>query len=657
MSFFRKLFGSKKSKQRPLKKEPAHPNPVPAEPSPAKPDTAAKASPGPSNDNELITVYDQFGREMRLTREQWLNNVLLDNLKKHWEQPDELANLLVNAFQDGFFAEVQDAAEQLYAIDHNKHRSATLLAIVYMRTGDPRSAESLLTKHIAKHGEEGVVLTNLAKAKADLGKKDDSMQTLWRALELDPNQDNGLGWYEIEIKESKGAETARQALEKVAALPGSWRAHLWLARQQLSAGDLDAAMSLYRESLERSENPKPADQLVQISGDLGNGGHLPQILELVEPHFDPLTHGLQVGNNLIKANLDLGQLETVRKILDRLQLMQRPDWNEHLGFWEHELAKTRNETSKQPAGAQDINLTLVTFEGPLWIGRENPYASLFPPKPKESPVVVFQGCSIARPQIGESTQYQLSDNPGRFSRVLPMWLAETVHLNSNAVCYAVIPWNQAQNGSFVVFGAEASDDAVAHQARMDFGSAFDRPTADYAVYTHLEIQGENWTAHYRVIRTIDAKRIAEFSHPFAEGAYRQVHQRALDELRALLANEVGVQWQPNELPVNPPMEWLDHYLFRLEQCLAVRCSLMAEGEESNLSNIPEIIQGSLQYCLDAPEHLSGRLMLLHTLEGIKRQRPELVASFTEKVRKLWSQQPITQVEATEINRQLEKVLG
>ena len=51
---------------------------------------------------------------------------------------------------------------------------------------------------------------------------------------------------------------------------------------------------------------------MQISGDLGNAAHLPELLQLVEPHFVAEVHGLPVGNNLIKAHLDLGQLDAAR---------------------------------------------------------------------------------------------------------------------------------------------------------------------------------------------------------------------------------------------------------------------------------------------------------------------------------------------------------
>jgi len=56
-------------------------------------------------------------------------------------------------------------------------------------------AEKVFRNYIALHGEDGTILTNLAKIFSR--RKDDALaeQTLWHALEVDPNQSNGLDWY------------------------------------------------------------------------------------------------------------------------------------------------------------------------------------------------------------------------------------------------------------------------------------------------------------------------------------------------------------------------------------------------------------------------------------------------------------------------------
>lgn len=238
MSFFRKLFGSKKEPassptssasssavkaKLPSKKKASH--------------SAIKASPG-----EPIKGYDKFGREMLIERQDWLDSVLLGSLEKAMGNPDELATQLMQAFQDGFFAEVEGAALHLHRTDPDSSRGATLLSIIYLQTDRPAEAERVLIEYLEQHGDDGVILTNLAKAQSAQERDEESLKTLWHGLECDPNQDNGLGWYEVIHREQgsddNSARTASlDALRRVAALPGSWRAQLWIARDALEQRD------------------------------------------------------------------------------------------------------------------------------------------------------------------------------------------------------------------------------------------------------------------------------------------------------------------------------------------------------------------------------------------------------------------------------------
>ncbi len=87
------------------------------------------------------------------------------------------------------------------------------------------------------------------------GRADD---TMWRALELELNLDNGLAWY-LATRQERGGEVGRmEALRRVAALPGSWRAQLWLGRAALEAGDLEGAVTLYRQILARMGEAVPS---------------------------------------------------------------------------------------------------------------------------------------------------------------------------------------------------------------------------------------------------------------------------------------------------------------------------------------------------------------------------------------------------------------
>lgn len=592
-----------------------------------------------SLDGEPIKVFDNFGRELLIARKDWVEGILKGHLEKEWNNPDGLAGIIIQSLEDEFYYEVEDAAKQLNRIDTNHARGATLLGVLYLQTNRPVEAQKVLSAHLAKYGKDGVVLTNLAKAHSAQGREKESLTTLWQALEADPNQENGMGWYEVIHRESGGEEGSLAALRRIAAIHGSWRAQLWLARHELEQSKLDAALVIYTEALERAPRPVPSDMLMQISGDLGNAGHLPELIQVVEPHFDHQIHGLQVGNNLIKAKIDTGQLDQVRELLDLLQSMQRPDWREHLGFWEKELQKARLET-EEPLAQEQLKMSLLAIDGPLWLPKDHPIALKLPQIKDDALRILFSGSTFESPKMGDSVKSGPSDSPGRLSRGIPLILAEHLQLRCQIRTTTLIPWILNGCGGFALFGKSQDDQALVDMARSSMGQA--SGSADYVVGSHLLVKGENITVVLRFIRCIDGRCLTEMRHDFSEGNFHQIAPKLFEELHVALQDEAELSKQSSK----PTLEGseLDHYLFRLEQALAVNCATMEERNTSTLSNPAEILDGMLHLCLQNPQHLASRMLLLRSLRKLKKNYNSLVNSITPKIDKLMLEMPIQAVQ-------------
>lgn len=253
--------------------------------------------------------------------------------------PDTLANLIIQALHDGAVDDLTGPVERLATLDGHSERAIVLQAIVYMKLGRLDDSERVLREFCTRHGETGIVLTNLAKIHAERDDEAKALDTLWRALQLDPNQDNGLGWYEA-IHHDVGGDTAGvMAMRKVAALPNSWRAQLWLANGELGSHNHAGALAWYRQALSNAGQPAPEALLRQMCADLGNAGRYQDIIDLAAPQFVPQAHGLAVGAALIKAHLRLGRQDAARRLLDQLRAMNRPDWTPYLDDWDGELAR------------------------------------------------------------------------------------------------------------------------------------------------------------------------------------------------------------------------------------------------------------------------------------------------------------------------------
>ncbi|NET39596.1 MAG: hypothetical protein F6K19_47825, partial [Cyanothece sp. SIO1E1] len=197
----------------------------------------------------------------------------------------------------------------------------------------------------------------------------------------------------------------------------------------------------------------------------------------------------------------------------------------------------------------------------------------------------------------------------------------------------LIPWVGA-GGGFVLSGPAWKDDDASLYARQG------EYAHDYMVTSHLVVRGENWKAIVRVIRTIDAKCLKDFSYDFAESAMHTILHVMVRDIRKVLANEAALSGSRPYYLNAPNGQELDHYLFRCEQALAVRCHVMDSDQAGALSNPAEILDGLIHLCLQNPDNLPSRMVLYRVLKGLNKKHPKLVASFNDKVRNLQKENPI-----------------
>lgn len=593
---------------------------------------SAPAPADPRTNPNLIRVFDQFGRECFVTKQEWRTNILPATLKSRRDDAEQLAAVVIGSLRDGFFEDVLEAAEHLHRIDPNTERGTCAYAIALMKTGKLGEAERVLLAHLEKFGDSGTVLTNLAKVYSEKKEAEKADATLWHALEVDPNQDNGLGWYVSMCNDRGGKTAAEEGWRRVAALPGSWRAQLWLARTALESGDPEQALGYYRESLSRVGSKVPVDFLMQMSGDLGKHGHLSELLELSEPLFVPEIHGLQVGNNLVKANLELGRIDRARLIVEHLYGLKRPDWKQHLSFWDTEIAKAR--AANAPANKPPLKTTIAVVKGPIWQSPSPSLNELLPSKSDGSPTVCFLGCAADVGNKSEVNRFQLADAPGRMSRALPLYLAEQVEFRTAASCRTLVPYLMESPGVSVLSGEPWSDErvtAISKQADIN---------GTYAVVLYLKAQSEPWEAQLRVIRLTDGACVGTLSTVFPPGKPEDGIPQFATRLVSLLAQCGIAKQEPPSFYQSPDGVNFSNYLLRLEQLLAVRAATAAAVPDKVLTGEHEIMDGDVNLCLSCKGNIVTRILLLQTLSAMKKARPSVASEFMQKAALLLETYPV-----------------
>lgn len=613
MGLLRKVFGRKERSS----------DSTPEPPAPSTP-------PDPSKDPNLIRVQDAYGRELFLTKQAWRDSVLLGHIKKVWNDPEALYSVIVQSLHDGFEQDMVEPAEHLASIDPDRERGAVVLANVYRVLHRDQDSANTLQQFMAEHGETGLALTNLAKV---LPHKEERLNALWRGLELDPNQDNAVSWCEAIYREDGGPEAGLQALQRMSAFPGSWRADLWLARLALESKDIQAAEGHYKKALTRASTPPPADLLMQLSGDLGKAGYLKALLEWTRPHFSLEHHGLQVGNNLLKAYVDSGQLDLASEMLQRLYAQKRPDWKPTLSFWDAEIAKARAAaTPVEPEG--QLSATLLTTEGPIWLPEGSPAFQVMT-RPDPTPFsIAFLGGTAETGSSATAPVHQSTDGPGRLSRALPLFLAEQVFFGLGASVNTLSPWLLGGHPGFILSGVAWTDEEAAGHALQV------KPPADYVVITHLKTAAEPWVVDLRLVRTHDHRCLHHETLQFQSGEPYPTLTRLAENLASALTKLSEAPRRSPSLYGVPSGPNFISYLVRLEQLLAVRCSALENVSANFLSGERDILDGNLHLCLAHPKCVSLRILLLQTCLSMKRIRPDIAQEYLGKLEMLQREHPL-----------------
>jgi len=581
------------------------------------PATAIPAAPPNSDAEGVVRVYDQFGRSITIGREAWRRDVLLPNLTANRDNPDALYELIVSALNDDFATDVLEPARWLADTDRDPQRGATVLGVALLQIKDNAAARDVLERAIARHGETAYLLANLARACAGLGDDPRAEALIWRALELDPNESTTLNWLIARLLARGGQQAVLAAYARAAALPGSWRAQLWLAREALARGDLVGATRLYEEALDRAR-PVPADLLMQLSGDLGNRGHTDLLVRLTQPRFDLEAHGLTVGNNLLRAYLQLGMVAEARQLLEQLYSQQRPDWRDQLNAWEQQLDDAQKRYGEVTA---PLDIVLMRLEQPVWARGVLGFDAVLPAKGASAPRIHFIcGSGEAHEDVGDKVVSQPTNDLGRLARALPMFLAEELHLRTSARTTFLLPW--MKQGGFIL-------------SARPWTRAFlppDHTPPDLFVFLHVDARESPWLLRVSIENAQRNASPVVFEQAFTlETAGRDL-LALFNELLPRLTILLALRREDMDATLAmPPPELLHRYMAGLEQALAVGLAARQQGGADFLHQERSIFDHLFDVALEGAELLRPRMLLVNALENQARRRPDIVREYLEKL--------------------------
>jgi hypothetical protein len=234
-----------------------------------------------------------------------------------------------------------------------------------------------------------------------------------------------LLWWASIKQEREGEAGYVAGLRTVAALPGSWRAQLWLARYHLEHNNVAAARALYDEVL--AGGRYDGSSLMMISGDLGRNGEITLLVELIAPVYDEHRHDPMAGINLLRAYQELGNPDEGEKLLSRMYALDYPPLKQYLDESARAFQKMREQHAQgTPTDPGEVEINTLALTQPVWQYGLCNADWLFGQKPQEANTVGFFVLSKIDddPTPSES---QREDDLGRLTRAIPLYLAEATH--------------------------------------------------------------------------------------------------------------------------------------------------------------------------------------------------------------------------------------
>ncbi len=589
----------------------------------------------PPGTSKLIKAWDAYGRGREVPLEEWRATVFPSELKQCWNNPEKLSWLISKALSAGLFADCLEPSRRLCCIDPQPRRGVTYLGATMVALKQFGEAEKVITQGIQQHGEDHFLRINLAKAYHGLGDLGLAESTLWRALELDSNSESDLTWY-LAFQFKRGGAVARsEGIRRVNALPGNWRERLVPARLALKKRQLEQALADYREALTRAPRPVPRDLLMEAAGDLLKAGYILETVQLIEPHFDAWLHGISVGNILLKALADLGQLDGASRVLNRLLAFKRVEWKEFLNTWHREIGKMRLLIADEREGPTQIKA--LSFDGPIWWRTDSPAAKLFPAKPAGTIAIAFLGGTVETELDPKTARARIIEPKFRMGRAVPLFLAEQTWFSTEAEVRVLELRIVGMTPQFMAVNGAWSDEKAAEYARQG------ESKSDYVVSTFIRCASEPWKAELRLVRTIDARCLGTLSASFPPTRPEEGIHDLSRQLMALLRRQADVEGNvPPATYQVPPAPYFADYLIRLQQLLDIRSSATDGVPPVFFNSEREIIDGSLFLCVDCPQNIATRLVFAEDLRATKQTRPEVLAEYKEKIELLQNEKPLAE---------------
>lgn len=373
---------------------------------------------GDNKPKKYVKLKDEFGRDLTIEKEMWVEEFLKPALKANWNNIEVLYGIVLDAFNNDIFADVKDAALRIYNLDKDKEKGTNFLGIYYANTNMYDEAKSIYEKYIENEKPSEIIFSNYGVVLEKEGRQAEAQKYFWKSLEINPNMQNPLNKI-IEFSKNKSDEEYYKSLYKISTFPNSWRSKLLKANYEIKLGNIETALVDISKSLEESNYN--SESLTAALAIYGNNKKYNEIENNILPYFEPMKHGPYATLNILKY---LKISEKYNDALNILRYSSSFNWNEFTNdFIKHEEEFIAMKKKFESYDIQDENNNVLLINKPIWFKNfNNPNWALNQDTRKKPSLLI-----LPITNIGEVS----TDLPRKLSIAIPLFLNDKLHFDSD----------------------------------------------------------------------------------------------------------------------------------------------------------------------------------------------------------------------------------
>ena len=381
-----------------------------------------------SDDFKEISYYDEFGKEFKMPKKDWLNKKLYPAVRKNWSNMDGLYPIIQDAFSKEVYPEIKEAVLRFYAADEDFERKLILLGTYHVRTGAYQNAVELYEKNLnINNMTEGLCIA-YAEALELCGRAADSEKKYYEALEINPNSATAFKKY-FDIVKKRSSSEYENKMEKLSAIRGNWRAKMMQAVVYFKKGDKETGNYFLITALKESGYNS---EVMYITSSIYILNELyDEFKQYVLAYYNPENHNAHTALNVLKY---YKVKDMYKEGLELCKFTSKFPWIEHYKkfmYYEDYFWKLKVKAENKDKQQKTANRFFSTNK-PLWYYEFNHPEFMLNQNRRVKPNILI----LTFTSIGEKSE--LAEN---LAISLPLYLNENLHYKTNLNYQLAIAYN------------------------------------------------------------------------------------------------------------------------------------------------------------------------------------------------------------------------